>query len=88
MAGCATVASSLVLLWRTEWSHVPAVKHGDRLKAEAEADAAAAAADAEEGGARRRLPLVRKRTLAQSFMRAMAEGGNGECLLLCPEDIR
>ena len=106
MAACGTTAALLVALFPTRWSHVPAVKHGDKLQrvagaagAEAEAgsaaawEAAAAAAAAEAGvaceheAARQRMRR-RRRTLTQSFLRAMAEGGNGECQLACPESIR
>lgn len=90
MAGCSTVAAALVLSWRTRWSHVPQVKHGDRLQAaaEAEEEATAAAAAAEAGRVGARAVLRRRRTLAHSFLRAMAEAGNGEVLLLRPEDVR
>ncbi|PRW57891.1 hypothetical protein C2E21_3748 [Chlorella sorokiniana] len=106
MAACGTTAALLVALFPTRWSHVPALKHGDRLQGaetaaagtEAEAgaaawEAAAAAAAAEAGAAgeheaARRRMRRRRRTLTQSFLRAMAEGGNGECQLACPEPIR
>ena len=107
MAGCGTVAALLVALFPTRWSHVPALRHGERLKgaaagAEADTDAAgaaawqaaaaeAAAAEAGAAGehkAARRRMRRRRRTLTASFLRAMAEGGNGECQLACPEPIR
>lgn len=106
MAGCGTVAALLVALFPTRWSHVPALKHGDKLPgaaagtgtgpeaASAAAWGAAAAAAAAEAGAAgeheaaRRQMRRRRRTLTQSFLRAMAEGGNGECQLACPESVR
>ena len=103
MAASSTVAALLVALFPTRWSHVPALKHGDRLQGPAAAggeaagaaawEAAAAAAAAEAGAAgereaaRQRLRR-RRRTLTESFLRAMAEGGNGECQLACPESVR
>lgn len=103
MAGCGTVAALLVALFPTRWSHVPALRHGDRRKgaaadpeaaeaaawqaAAAQAAAAEAGAAGEHEAARQRMRR-RRRTLTESFLRAMAEGGNGECQLACPEPIR
>lgn len=54
-------------------------------------EAAAAAAEAGAAGeheAARQGMRQRKRSLVDSFLRAMAEGGNGECQLACPEPLR